>query len=781
MNQKHIRLLALLLTLFTFFALLPMNAVQADEAEVISVPTAEEADEGYIQTLAAGTDPYDNFVGTVGSADAVTHNVFVAVGRGMTITTFNGTKYTQGTLDTTTLNSDLATIEEITDDSGTEAFSSLRFRGLKEGVTSFQISDTTFRLYVVPNIASYAQNSKTIKIKVAEISNSTSYFSINAGDLRQIEGTGYLINQTFVGGFQISFFTAPQEGYALTKMYVSGTAGQYYSLGDGTRSDGSDCEAWPFNNPDAAGKDDAAGWKIDRLNHEHGYKTPLTTSSFMSVDRLRQLYAAALALGCDGTCQFGNYGDGSNRNAEITFSAEPLSKMTKSITHYKLSTAAETDEWSTYDPENPPELRLGAKLEYTFTITRSNTQNVEYTDVLLTDNQIGYKLLLTYDITSKSLKGYIGGEVKENADYTFDSSQTQLPISVEYTINSDDLSKYSGGTFKNSATLSYQYNSIYSAGKYSVSQSSEATCKIYGLATYEWDSSVPAEIQQAYSCPASHEFEANKESTVQGQELAGQSVVLCTHGTWKRWTFKGWNLKQDGKEDVFYHPGDSLTLTDYDAKNATLIGFWDSKQLDHHTVTYEWSGLPEHSTCENAHPEIPTDGNPYYETQSYTVDGYYEQGSTHKHGEDVYVFSGWILDGKVVSGDLVMGSSDVTLTGTWKKQSDLTDLIIQVSGCKEALDENQTFLFHVTGEGLDMTLTIHGNGNATISGLDVGKSYTVTQLTDWSWRYTTETGKKSITLTTGEDKVEFPQARTSTKWLDGNAFWNILKSKEEGD
>lgn len=779
MKRKNIRLLALVLTVFALLAVLPSNSVQADEAETIDLPTAEEANEGYIQAIATGSDPYDKFVGTVGDTNEQTFNVFVAVDRGMTITSFNGTKYAQGSLKTEGLNTELVTIEEIVDNSGTEPFYSLRFRGLKEGVTSFKIGETTFNLYVVPNISSYAQNSKTIKIKVAEISHTTSYFSINAGDLQKIESTGYLINQTFVGGFQICFFTTPDEGYALTKMYVSGTAGQYYSLGNGTRADGSDSEAWPFNNPDATDKADIDGWKTDRLNHEHGYKTPLTTSNFMSVERLRQLYTKALEYGCDGTCQFGNYGDGSNRDAEITFSAESLPKMTKSITEYKLSANdAEKDVWKIYDPNNPPELRLGAKLRYTFTITRTATQDVEYSDVLLIDDKIGYTLLLKYDTTDKKLKGYIGGQEKEEADFTFESSDTTLKIPVEYTINSDDLSKYSGGTFKNSATLSYQYKSIYSAGQYSVSQSSEATCKIYGLATYEWDSSVPAEIQQAFSCPDSHEFAANMNSTVQGEELVGKSMVLCTNGKWQKWTFKGWNLKQDGKDDVFYKPGDKLTLSNFNSKNATMVGYWESEDIAPHSVTYTWEGLPDHTDCENAHPALPTDGNQYYETQGYIVDNYYENGTIHKHGDDVYVFSGWMLDDHVVSGEQVMGSSDITLTGVWKKESDLTDLIIQVSGCNEDLDEDQTFLFRVTGEGIDVTVTVHGNGSTTISGLIVGKEYTVTQLTDWSWRYTPDNATRSVTLTTGEDKVTFSQTREKSKWLDGNTFWNILKKQE---
>ena len=102
------------------------------------------------------------------------------------------------------------------------------------------------------------------------------------------------------------------------------------------------------------------------------------------------------------------------------------------------------------------------------------------------------------------------------------------------------------------------------------------------------------------------------------------------------------------------------------------------------------------------------------------------------------------------------------------------DLTITKSGC-DSIDENQSFLFTVDGDGKTLEVVIHGNGSATIKGLKPGVDYTVTENTDWSWRYTlTESSKTVNTKTHQADKgvvtVTFNNTRTEGKWLDGNAY-----------
>lgn len=105
----------------------------------------------------------------------------------------------------------------------------------------------------------------------------------------------------------------------------------------------------------------------------------------------------------------------------------------------------------------------------------------------------------------------------------------------------------------------------------------------------------------------------------------------------------------------------------------------------------------------------------------------------------------------------------------------LTTLTIQKSGAQE-IDENQTFLFHVVGtdgntKDIDLTVTVHGNGKTTIAELPVGE-YTVTELTDWSWRYQPKNGEQTITLDPDGEKnvLTFENERKDGQWLSGDAY-----------
>lgn len=107
-----------------------------------------------------------------------------------------------------------------------------------------------------------------------------------------------------------------------------------------------------------------------------------------------------------------------------------------------------------------------------------------------------------------------------------------------------------------------------------------------------------------------------------------------------------------------------------------------------------------------------------------------------------------------------------------KFEYDLADLIISKTGCED-IDENQSFLFKVEGEGFSTTVAIKGNTSVKITGLKVG-TYTVTEITDWSWRYTNKDYVKSADITpTKPDDVytfNFVNTRSITKWLGGDAY-----------
>lgn len=107
---------------------------------------------------------------------------------------------------------------------------------------------------------------------------------------------------------------------------------------------------------------------------------------------------------------------------------------------------------------------------------------------------------------------------------------------------------------------------------------------------------------------------------------------------------------------------------------------------------------------------------------------------------------------------------------------DTASLEITKTGAED-IDENQTFLFRVKGvesdentRDIDLTVTIHGNGSVKITELPVG-AYTVTELTNWSWRYTPDKGKQTVTLDpNGSNVVCFANSREKTQWLDGDNY-----------
>ena len=108
-----------------------------------------------------------------------------------------------------------------------------------------------------------------------------------------------------------------------------------------------------------------------------------------------------------------------------------------------------------------------------------------------------------------------------------------------------------------------------------------------------------------------------------------------------------------------------------------------------------------------------------------------------------------------------------------KFEYDVTDLTITKQGWSE-IDENQTFLFDVTGpNGYSTRVAIVEGGSVTISGLKVG-TYTVTEVGSWSWRYLGPYGTVITLDPTTENKVTIRNTRQTSKWLSGDTFLDNL-------
>lgn len=101
-----------------------------------------------------------------------------------------------------------------------------------------------------------------------------------------------------------------------------------------------------------------------------------------------------------------------------------------------------------------------------------------------------------------------------------------------------------------------------------------------------------------------------------------------------------------------------------------------------------------------------------------------------------------------------------------KFERDVFDLTIEKTG--EKIDQNQTFVFRVQGEGVDMQVVITGPNNQTIKNLPVG-DYTITEDTSWSWKYTpvgdATQELKAGSILDGVATVTFKNENKGTNWL----------------
>ena len=101
-----------------------------------------------------------------------------------------------------------------------------------------------------------------------------------------------------------------------------------------------------------------------------------------------------------------------------------------------------------------------------------------------------------------------------------------------------------------------------------------------------------------------------------------------------------------------------------------------------------------------------------------------------------------------------------------KFERDVFDLTIEKTG--EKIDQKQTFVFRVKGEGVDMQVVITGANKQVIKNLPVG-DYTITEDTSWSWKYTPVGGAEKTLMTSDIEKgaatVTFENKNNGTNWL----------------
>ena len=151
------------------------------------------------------------------------------------------------------------------------------------------------------------------------------------------------------------------------------------------------------------------------------------------------------------------------------------------------------------------------------------------------------------------------------------------------------------------------------------------------------------------------------------------------------------------------------------------------------------------------------------------------------------VNANWVANNKLTPGKTknygtaekpVMGYEAATYYA--KFDYDITDLTITKTYADGApKDPNQSAVFVVTGgdlgEGLTVVLNKGNNCKVVIKGLKVGTTYTVTEKTGWTWRYTTDPtsqNSQSIQLVAneGNNTITFTNKLDNNKWLTGGAW-----------
>lgn len=195
-------------------------------------------------------------------------------------------------------------------------------------------------------------------------------------------------------------------------------------------------------------------------------------------------------------------------------------------------------------------------------------------------------------------------------------------------------------------------------------------------------------------------------------------------------------------------------------------------------------------------PEGATDfGSVYPTAETVKVKNGTAYGSTPTAG-DGYKFAGWfkdkdctqpvdtswVTDNKIVPQKNSDGKN-VEATYYAKFERDTVDFTITKELATDTpIDQSQVFMFNVKGaddktSGIDVTVAIKvdgtGKGSVTVKDLPAGK-YTVSEITDWSWRYevvAVEDTEREVSLENDHTET-FKNKIKDNKWLDHNTNVN---------
>lgn len=149
------------------------------------------------------------------------------------------------------------------------------------------------------------------------------------------------------------------------------------------------------------------------------------------------------------------------------------------------------------------------------------------------------------------------------------------------------------------------------------------------------------------------------------------------------------------------------------------------------------------------------------------------------------VTASWVTDNKIVP----QKTNDKNVAATYyaKFEYDVFDLTIVKEG---AVSADESFIFKITSDGVSREVVVKKGKPVTIEKLQAGQTYTVEEISDWSWRYevTNVTNGKNEKLNftngkqvsfklTGNEKITFTNEVNEKKWIDGNTWCQNIFDK----
>lgn len=200
--------------------------------------------------------------------------------------------------------------------------------------------------------------------------------------------------------------------------------------------------------------------------------------------------------------------------------------------------------------------------------------------------------------------------------------------------------------------------------------------------------------------------------------------------------FLGWNKAKDGSGPAF-EPGDDVTIS----TDTTLYAIWNISSFIH----YDANG----GELAPGTPEIQsyTRGEPVTLAAEPTRDG--------------YAFEGWkvalALNGSSwESGTVYAAEETVTASGSVTLEAQWRPLTAPLTITKTGLEPGESAIYRIVGPGLGTGIRVSlANGESvTVSDLTVGGIYTVTEDSDWSWRYAGG-DRATVIIPRGGESVSF--------------------------